>query len=216
MTDQSVMKETMGRIVNRDAKRLQIVAAAAATFAANGYDATAMDDVAEAAGVSKGSLYDYFKNKEDLFYAVFEWYQLKVMQDSVTQLEPGLSAKEQIMRFVEATVSALVAQVCLYPVTLEVWAAAAKRGTRERFATAMKTLYIEYRQSVEAMLRAAQESGELKKDMDAKAVAAMLVGAVDGLVLQYWLDPSFDPKDWTRTFFNALYGGIAVKQTEAS
>jgi AcrR family transcriptional regulator len=50
----------MARVVDRDAKRLQLVAAAAACFANSGYDGTSMNDVAVAAGVSKGTLYDYF------------------------------------------------------------------------------------------------------------------------------------------------------------
>jgi TetR/AcrR family transcriptional regulator, repressor for uid operon len=45
----------------------KIVDAALATFSKNGYDRTRMDDIAEAANVSKGTLYLYFKNKEELF-----------------------------------------------------------------------------------------------------------------------------------------------------
>ena len=48
----------------------EIVAAALDAFAARGYAATRLEDVAERAGVSKGTLYLYFKNKEELFKAV--------------------------------------------------------------------------------------------------------------------------------------------------
>ncbi len=50
----------------------KIVNAALMTFSKYGYDRTRMDDVAEAAKVSKGRLYLYFKNKEELFYAISE------------------------------------------------------------------------------------------------------------------------------------------------
>jgi TetR/AcrR family fatty acid metabolism transcriptional regulator len=73
----------MARIVDRDAKRLKILEAAAARFAQSGYEATSMDDLAIAAEVSKGSLYDYFKNKEDLFYGVFEWSMGRLMTASM-------------------------------------------------------------------------------------------------------------------------------------
>lgn len=205
----------MARIVDREAKRLQIVEAAAAQFARMGYDATAMDDVAEAAGVSKGSLYDYFKNKEDLFYAVFEWLCRQVMLASLSHTKPVTSAIEQITGFADAAVSALVSQVALYPVTLEVWAAAAKTGTRKRFSKAMQALYVQYRAQVEALLRAAQDSGEIKADIDVRGVAATLVGAVDGLLLQYWLDRSIDPNAWLRSFFTALFEGIRNPKRKA-
>jgi AcrR family transcriptional regulator len=50
-----------------NAKRRQIVEGARAIFLANGFDAASMMDIANKAGVSKGTLYVYFKNKEDLF-----------------------------------------------------------------------------------------------------------------------------------------------------
>lgn len=49
------------------AKRRQIVEGARAIFLANGFDAASMMDIANKAGVSKGTLYVYFKNKEELF-----------------------------------------------------------------------------------------------------------------------------------------------------
>ena len=41
-------------------------------FLAQGFDAASMDDIARKAGVSKGTLYVYFKSKEDLFEAITE------------------------------------------------------------------------------------------------------------------------------------------------
>jgi AcrR family transcriptional regulator len=52
------------------AKRRQIVDGARAVFLARGFDAASMSDIARAAGVSKGTLYVYFANKEELFQAI--------------------------------------------------------------------------------------------------------------------------------------------------
>ena len=54
------------------AKRRQIVDGAREIFFARGFDAASMGDIAKAAGVSKGTLYVYFKNKEELFSAIVE------------------------------------------------------------------------------------------------------------------------------------------------
>ena len=51
------------------AKRRQIVEGARQMFLAHGFDAASMADIAKAAGVSKGTLYVYFKDKEELFGA---------------------------------------------------------------------------------------------------------------------------------------------------
>ena len=52
------------------AKRRQIVQGARSIFLAQGFDAASMSDIARAAGVSKGTLYVYFDNKEQLFEAI--------------------------------------------------------------------------------------------------------------------------------------------------
>lgn len=56
--------------VSDEQKRLKIQAAAAQMFAANPFHKVLMSDVAEAASVGKGTLYTYFKNKEDLYLSV--------------------------------------------------------------------------------------------------------------------------------------------------
>jgi len=62
------------------AKRRQIVEGARQIFMARGFDAASMSDIAKAAGVSKGTLYVYFKDKEQLFSAI-------VMQECGTHAE---------------------------------------------------------------------------------------------------------------------------------
>jgi AcrR family transcriptional regulator len=200
----------MARIVDRDAKRLKILEAAAARFAQSGYEATSMDDLAIAAEVSKGSLYDYFKNKEDLFYGVFEWSMGRLMTASMERMRGEDGAQRRLAAFAEASIEAFIAEIELYPLTLEVWAAAAKSRTRARFRTAMQGLYTAYRAEVTGLIRAGQQSGEIKEDVDAAAIGAMLVGAIDGLFLQYWIDPSFDPRVWVKSFLSALFDGIAA------
>jgi AcrR family transcriptional regulator len=54
------------------AKRRQIIEGARAIFLAQGFDAASMNDIARRAGVSKGTLYVYFKSKEELFEAIAE------------------------------------------------------------------------------------------------------------------------------------------------
>jgi AcrR family transcriptional regulator len=55
-----------------NAKWRQIVDGARSVFLARGFDAASMGDIAKEAGVSKGTLYVYFKNKEELFAAIVQ------------------------------------------------------------------------------------------------------------------------------------------------
>ena len=58
-------------------KRDQIIEAAAQVFAQKGYSGAVVADIAVQADIGKGTVYEYFSSKEDLFFAVFEWFQKK-------------------------------------------------------------------------------------------------------------------------------------------
>lgn len=63
-------RQAKPRIDEDSAKRQQIIEGARAVFFAQGFDAASMNDIARTAGVSKGTLYVYFENKEQLFEAI--------------------------------------------------------------------------------------------------------------------------------------------------
>jgi len=70
------------------AKRRQIIEGARSVFLAQGFDAASMGEIARKAGVSKGTLYVYFKSKEDLFEAIAE-QQCRFHAEAVFDLNPA-------------------------------------------------------------------------------------------------------------------------------
>ncbi len=69
MESQALDQEVAARN-DGNAKRRQIVDGARAVFLSAGFDGASMNDVARAAGVSKGTLYAYFSSKEEMFEAI--------------------------------------------------------------------------------------------------------------------------------------------------
>lgn len=68
-------------------KRRQILAGARTVFQSMGFDAASMNDITRATGVSKGTLYVYFENKEQLFLALIEETKERHRQDLYSALE---------------------------------------------------------------------------------------------------------------------------------
>jgi AcrR family transcriptional regulator len=68
------------------AKRRQIIEGARAVFLTQGFDAASMSDIARKAGVSKGTLYVYFKSKDELFEAITE-EQCSMQAERVFELD---------------------------------------------------------------------------------------------------------------------------------
>src|SRR5579863_10404566 len=89
MSDQATLsRPPTGSADDESAKRRQIVEGARAVFLAHGFDAASMNDIARAAGVSKGTLYVYFKHKEELFEAIVE-EECDAQAEGIFDLDPN-------------------------------------------------------------------------------------------------------------------------------
>lgn len=85
----------------REKKRARILKAGTDLFVQQGYRKTSVDEVAQAAGVSKGTVYLYFKNKNDLLMHAMAAEKM-VHRDRIEAIfEPGLSARRRLMRYLQ-------------------------------------------------------------------------------------------------------------------
>jgi AcrR family transcriptional regulator len=89
--------QRLSRTARRDAIRRDLVEAAASLFASQGFRATTVDQVAEAAGVTTGAVYSNFSGKEDLLFAALESHA--VAADLAPFLDESLSPAQQLGAF---------------------------------------------------------------------------------------------------------------------
>jgi len=94
------------------AKRRQIIEGARAIFLSQGFDAASMNDIARAAGVSKGTLYVYFKHKEQLFEAIVE-QECETQAEGIFELDADDHDVEAVLtRLGKAAASTVRLVVC--------------------------------------------------------------------------------------------------------
>jgi AcrR family transcriptional regulator len=86
----------------RSARRKQLLAAAQEVFVARGYHASAMDDIAERAGVSKPVLYQHFPNKLELYLALMDTQASALSEAVIAALEGTTDNRERIHRVLSA------------------------------------------------------------------------------------------------------------------
>lgn len=190
-------------------RRNQIVQAAAAVFAKTGFIKSTIADIAVTAGIGKGTVYEYFSSKDDLFFAVFEDYWRKAADKAVVGIEAlGGSASQRLNTMNEAVMAQWRDTIDSFPLMMEFWAASASPATTDRFKKAFQQGYMAFRRMVEALIRDGIDRGEFKADIDAASMAAALVGAWDALYLQAWFDADFDPLHTARQFFPVLIAGM--------
>ena len=85
-------KEVKTRIKNPkliDQRRRQIIKGAIQVFAAKGFHSATVREIADAAGLTMGSLYNYIRSKEDIIYIVYD-YITKVLRDEVIDAIEGI------------------------------------------------------------------------------------------------------------------------------
>ena len=184
--------------------------AAAAVFAERGFRAARVADVAERADIGKGTVYEYFRSKEDLFLAVFQTFSAATLEGAAPAPSPPPGAAADFLRaFADATLEELREGLYLYPLTMEFWSAAATSDLRDRLMAEFRQLYASWRGFVADAIRRGIDSGEFGAHVDPVHVAAGLVGAIDALFLQAWFDPSFDPVAAGNHFVDVVLRGMA-------
>ena len=77
------------RLLPREQRRSSIVAGAARAFAASGFDATSMEDIAAASGVTKLILYRHFESKEELYRSILEVVSSRLGEEVASAIAAG-------------------------------------------------------------------------------------------------------------------------------
>jgi AcrR family transcriptional regulator len=191
-------------------KKDQIIAAAAHVFAQKGYAGSSVADIALKAEIGKGTIYAYFDSKEDLFFAVFEWFILQTgtaAKVSVAYL--GGSATERLEVLSDSIMNTWDEVKDVFNLTVEFWAASSSSLMRDRFKGAFRRLYENFRGLVVLLIRDGIERGEFRADVDPASIAAALVGTWDALFLQAWFDKNFEPLMTANNFLKVVIRGLS-------
>jgi AcrR family transcriptional regulator len=186
-------------------RRRQIMEAALACFVRKGYHKTTMDDIVAECGLSKGTLYWYFENKDDLFVSLIKSYFFDVRQgtDAVLQQYPTASGK--LRGLAQAFVEFFKVGGEYFSVLFEFWLQSALRDELNQF---MSTALSQYRQVVAGVIAEGIQSGEFKA-VNAEQIALAAMAAFDGLSFYAILIPNeVDLEQTCHTFVETLLSGL--------
>jgi TetR/AcrR family acrAB operon transcriptional repressor len=163
--------------------KARLMAAAARLFSEQGFKATSIEQIAQAAGISRGSIYWHFGSKAQLLLAVAdEAFQTWAQQweDRDDMLQTGLNS------VVKATLARVRhPEARLLPMLLFEALSRPKSALRSRYADR----YEISRQRLRALLVRAQRRGELRDDVEPSLAATVIWASLVGLSLQWRLDP---------------------------
>jgi len=177
----------MPKIIDKKEKRIKILEASIRVFAKKGLSNTRMTDIAEAADIGKGTIYEYFRSKDEILEASFRFFLEGVEKVFSKKLVEVSDPLEKLSSYILAWAGVLESEYMEYiEIILDFWAEGIR--TKGNFAMAdFPNYYDESRAVVQGIL---DECISMKKirPVDSRIVASIILGCLDGLIIQWVID----------------------------
>jgi TetR/AcrR family fatty acid metabolism transcriptional regulator len=163
-------------------KRDRILKAAVKVFARNGFHATRVSEVAKAAGVADGTIYLYFKSKEELLFSLFEDRVDKLLAFMREELPKKKDAPARLRAVIDMQLGLLEGERDL----AEVITVILRQSTRlmKEFAAPHFSSYLD---AIAKIIAEGQAAGSFRTDVSPHVAARAIFGALDGITLTWAL-----------------------------
>ena len=188
-----------------DERKTQIINAAEGVFTKKGFDEARMDDIADETGLSKGTLYLYFKSKDDIILAILD----RIFQREFRVFEQmdlsTMSATDAINHFVDNVSRDVKIMLRLMPIAYEFLALAFRNKTVQK---SLKVYVNRYLDILVPIIQSGIDSGEFR-EVDAHEVAIAMGAILEGTILIWVYDKSLvEPEGNIRSGIKLLLEGV--------
>ncbi len=162
-------------------KHHKIIRAAIKVFAEKGFYNSRVSEIAKEANVADGTIYLYFRNKDDILISLFEEEFGQIVENMRKELEKERDALQKIRRFATMHLSIISKQRHLAEVLgVEV------RQSSKFMKEYVNKPFIEYLNLVRSVVSEGQELGLIRKDLTPGVMKRALFGALDEMA-RYWV-----------------------------
>jgi TetR/AcrR family fatty acid metabolism transcriptional regulator len=162
-------------------KRERILAAAERIFARHGFFAARVSEIAKEAGVADGTIYLYFKSKDDLLISLFE-SRMKQVNEELRQAIAGRPPTEQLRAFIHTYLQLVSDEPAAAEVlTIEL------RQSSKFMKEYENPEFVDFLRMLGGIIADGQASGELDRAIPSHIAARMIFGILDELALAWVL-----------------------------
>lgn len=172
----------------REFEEEAVVEAALAVFWRQGYQATSIQDLVEATGVNRGSLYDTFGDKHGLFLEAVDYYRRRYTARRLAQLEAPGPLRQKLAGFFEEVIEFSVGEGRLLGCLMTNCAIELAPHDRDA-AVAVAASMGAMEKAFHRLLTAAQQDGELSAEKSPRDLARFLTATSNGLRVMAKVSP---------------------------
>jgi AcrR family transcriptional regulator len=166
-------------------RRNQILDAATKVFVRQGFQHARMDDIVEESGLSKGTLYWYFKSKEDIINAISRRLFTGDLEKLEGLLEAEGTVSERLMQLTNYRVAGLKRMSNLVPIIFEFYAVAVHQQWVKQF---IGEYFKHFRGLLEDLIQQGIDRGEFYP-VNAAETAISLASMYEGLTIHWLMEP---------------------------
>ena len=193
-----------------DDKRTHILYAAIEIFAKEGLEKGKIADIAKQAGIGKGTIYEYFKSKDEIFSAI----ESLIVNDGIVQVEKLINSKksptEKIEEMASYNINIHEAMGDSIIIFAEMWAQHSRGQWHGHEKSIFTDMYTSYHNAIKEILAEGIEIGEFRK-MNKDGVATMLLALIDGILWQSVIFKNVDNfGEWKNEAIKSFIKGIKI------
>jgi AcrR family transcriptional regulator len=176
----------------REQTRARLLAAAGTVFAERGYDRASLEDVAAAAGLTKGAVYSSFASKDEMFYALMSERIGERLQLVTTAIQRETSAEDVTREAAGGLAELMGSQADWHLLFIEFWARAVRSPQlREEFARHRRAA----REVIARFLEQQADQAGIELPAPAEQLAIAVLALSNGIAIEHLADPdTVDPK----------------------
>ncbi|AIY44465.1 TetR/AcrR family transcriptional regulator [Mycolicibacterium fortuitum] len=164
------------------ARRAAVVEAAEAEFGAHGYSRGSLNVIARKAGVAKGSLFQYFADKRDLYAFIADIGSQRVRAYMEERIR-ALDSTRPFFEFLTDLLDDWVAYFAEHPQDRSLHAAASFEVDTDARVSVRTVIHRHYLEVLRPLVRDAQNRGDLRADADTDALLSLLLMIIPHLAL---------------------------------
>ncbi len=168
----------------------KLMNAAMAAFCKRGLADCRMSDIADAAGLARGTAYLYFKSKEQLMLGMYKLYSTRMLekQKAILAQAGDLSARQLLDRACEACLRSAVSHRRTFSLWFQFLAMGASPSLGKAVRRTLADTYRGHSAYFEELVEKGKRAGEFRQDTNTRAVAAALIGLLEGLMIRQYAD----------------------------
>jgi len=172
------------RIVDKDLKKKDILSAALKVFGRQGLTNTKMIDIAREAGIGKGTIYEYFRSRDEIIQATFNAFIEKLDTAKIDPDNSEMDSLPQLFTVIDSWTQILSHDPQEARVMVDMWAESTRIGSSGEINILLEVIQ-QYRDYLKEILDLGIQKGELHP-MDTSSMAILITATLDGLYL-YWI-----------------------------